>query len=854
MAGLMQLLLLTAALAAPGGARPHERDESVRDPQNFAIEGVESFDVADVKNALAADIDVQLAGHPDRPFAGFLEMVSSRILAGYHSVGFAYANVKVDFDPKWRRVSVWVTEGPQYRCGDVVVTGVDGPVKRALEKLLTEGDYSLYAVPVTRQNSDGTEAVVWEDSTGRRSKVRRPVWKAGEPAPLDKETGKKIYQWTYERLWAEGRVFGKAKIAFGYDQEKHIVHLKVDVTGAERGATVGQIQIEGLSANSREDVLQYLDLRSGAGFHWRLPTQLERRLWESGRFITPAVTALRPADSDSSEIDLRIVLMEHPHNPPLSAALIPEQQALLRMAQWLREWGAGDHPEDLIGELHVDGGPDEEEAEPRGFFPTVDATFVASSQHGQVASVALSDAEGKPISKQTFLARDGRLVLFSPMRRVRFEFEHSPQTQLLATVSLHAVPPDEEKHVSSIGYGLMAWTGPTRYSNLFELHVELDPAAVLSDARHIPRDSLRVEGRKLILEHRDDADEWRIAADERTGRILDARVHLQDGKGPADLRIRFENGALDRELERQNGMMAGSTNGFDPARPLCSFGMYALDVWREYALADLSDEDQASLAAVRKLLALWSPEPLGKLFAGLPLGASAEAFGIPAKEVRFVHPALAALNVPDLPLLAGHILPVYRRLVPQQCWLWPVGRELLFSSIARPDAKPQEEKNWRSLYGSGPLGHLVGALASAGLDPKLSQHVAADAARVLSTEAFRADLLPLLADDSWLGRNLLSLVDALRKLDEPEIRAVVRLLPDGAPYERITASVLMLKSDPRRKAIDVLPAILTGVWNSSIRAKVEIALKRIAAGNVPTPTRDGEVRPASGTSRDRLTE
>lgn len=850
MTGVTQVLLFVAVLAAPGAARPDERDESVRDPQNFAIEGVESFEAADVKNALAADIDVQMASHPDRPFAGFIETVSRRILAGYHSLGFARAKVKVDFDQKWRRVAVWVTEGPQYRCGKVIIAGLDEAQSRAVEESLTVGDHSLYDVPVTLEQPDGTQTTVWEDTAGRRSKARRPLWKLGEPAAVDDGITKKIYERIYDRLSADGRVFARTRIFRAYDEERRLVDLKIDVSAADRGATVGRIDIEGLGANSRDDLLRYLDVRSGASFQGALPAQLQRRLWESGRFITQEVTARRSGDRGSSEVDLKIVVTEHPHNPPLSAELSPEQQALLKSSQWLREWGAGDHPDDLVVELHADGGPAEDQEGFSELLPTIDARFVASPRHGQVASITLSSAERKPLFMQTILAQDGRIVLFSPLQRARFEFEHSTQTQLVATVSLNATPPDEEKHVSRIGLGLLAWTGPTRYSNLFELHVELDPAAVVDQVRFIPRESLRVENGNLILEHREKNNEWRIAADELTGRILNAHVRTDNGERSDQVQFRFENGAFGREVERQDRLLAGSRNGFDPGRACCSLGMHLLDAWREYAWADFSDEDRASLAALRKLLALWAPESLGELFAGLPMGASPEAFCIPPRDIRFVHPALDALNASELPLLAGEILPVYRKLVPRRGWLWPLGRELLISSIARPDAKPLEQENWRSLYDSGPLGHLCGALACAGLDPKMSQYVAADAARVLSAKAFQADCAPLLAGDSWLGRNLLSLVDALAKLDEPEIRAVVRLLPDGAPYERITRTVLTLQSNPLRKANDVLPAILDDIWKSSVRAQVEIALKKIATGNAPQPTRDGEVRPASGSSRD----
>jgi hypothetical protein len=92
-----------------------------------------------------------------------------------------------------------------------------------------------------------------------------------------------------------------------------------------------------------------------------------------------------------------------------------------------------------------------------------------------------------------------------------------------------------------------------------------------------------------------------------------------------------------------------------------------------------------------------------------------------------------------------------------------------------------------------------------------------------------ADCAPLLAGDSWLGRNVVSLTDALRHLDDSEIESLVRLVPDQSHHREIADSLLLLKADCERPVGEVLLDVCNQLWQRTLKASVEKTLTALAA-------------------------
>jgi hypothetical protein len=180
-------------------------------------------------------------------------------------------------------------------------------------------------------------------------------------------------------------------------------------------------------------------------------------------------------------------------------------------------------------------------------------------------------------------------------------------------------------------------------------------------------------------------------------------------------------------------------------------------------------------------------------------------------------------------LITGYALPIYRRRVPRTGWLWPVGRDFVFSVLGRPLVSLDEASRYPEVVDSGPLGHLAISLLASSINPQLARQLASDSHAHTEPTDFLADCHEFLNEDSWLGRSLLAFLTAMRHLDDDEIRALVRLVPDKRTHPQITQCLLLLKSHPERPIQELLPRVCQRLWWGQFRFAVESALIQLAA-------------------------
>ena len=164
---------------------------------------------------------------------------------------------------------------------------------------------------------------------------------------------------------------------------------------------------------------------------------------------------------------------------------------------------------------------------------------------------------------------------------------------------------------------------------------------------------------------------------------------------------------------------------------------------------------------------------------------------------------------------AAAVLPIYRRLVPGEGWLWPAGRDFLLL-LGSGEAIPLVSLEQAAISEAvGPLG----ALTIACLKPS------ATATRVgqerLTLEAFRRDYQPLLSGDSWLSKWLLSLAEAARSLDEAELRAMIAAVCHDE-QARIGAHVVAraIKQSADKPVAELVSTLLDSMWDSGISTAI----------------------------------
>jgi hypothetical protein len=833
---VVALLLICLARTSLVIAAPTD-DESVRDPLHVVFEGVTSFDAVQIRKRLALDVEMQVASHPNNSQSDFLKKLEERVITGYRDSGFPKVRATARLDAKQRKMIVRVEEGARYRCSKVRVIGLVPDDAEALVAALTEKSHAIYDLPVAVPHDDGTTQTVWETVNGVPAKLANPLWKVGEPASFDKSVltwvDTRLFQW----FWARGRVFAKHHAEIKVDDGTNTAVLVVTIDDPGVPTTIGEIVVQGAEKNSADDILKFLEIRPRMRLDARTEARLYRRLWDSARFIRAEIKKATPNQSDKiARVNLNIVLQEHPRAPALTTPLDPCEQGFLKLRDWLAQWTAGVYDDDLVIDARFDPSKWESESQPDDGQPRppvkmIDVHVVTSARRGQVISIQVA-RDGIPMFSQTFMARDRRAIVHAPQVGKYLEIEHSNSMQLFSSISLNAFKPRKAKDLgTSMSLGLEFKTVSSGAATPLNVKAELSPLAVLLESSRFTDVKSQTAAGILTLQ----AEGLGVEIDERTGRPIDVELN---SKERGQIHFRTERGALRREFDRQEELLRNSTNVFDADRPWNSFAVYGLNEYIRLFNDELSPGSQASLAALGKLCQHWSIEPLGDLIRPIDdLDWSPEAFRLPGKQVQWAYPTLAMLDIGASGTLAGYLLPIYRELVPRTGWFWPMGRDGLLAAMGRQPGVWEQMAQYKQVADSGPLGHLTAAWALQPYCPKVSKKLANRAIKRLSAQAFQADYTPLLVGDSWLGQNIVSLADALRHLDESEIRALVRLLPDKSHHCQIADSLLLLKADSRRPVDRVLPVVFERLWQTSVKPPVETTLQTLAAGKPPQPPR-----------------
>jgi hypothetical protein len=114
------------------------------------------------------------------------------------------------------------------------------------------------------------------------------------------------------------------------------------------------------------------------------------------------------------------------------------------------------------------------------------------------------------------------------------------------------------------------------------------------------------------------------------------------------------------------------------------------------------------------------------------------------------------------------------------------------------------------------------------LNTQLTQEAGRAGLQRLATAAIERDYRALLKGDSWLGQWCLSLAGALRELNESELRALARLLPDDMPREAIVQCLLRLRTGRDKPIEQVLPLAFDALWSEVLIEPVRAAFLRMA--------------------------
>ncbi|MBI3861437.1 MAG: hypothetical protein HY290_06035 [Planctomycetia bacterium] len=779
------------------GKQPAVEMESLRSLDALTFAGVKSFDERELRAELKRDYEIAVAGRPGTELPEFLATIERQIREGFRHAGFPDVKVRAAVQAAAKTIEVRVDEGLRYKCGDVAVVGVAHVSREAIVKAVTE--------------------------FSRRFRLR---WKLGESAPFDDATKSQLRE-RIEVAFAENG-YDRPQFDVAVKREgNHTATLAVKIGSEGPQSVVGRIEIDGLQRDSREEFLKYLELRPGMTCENRFVNRIKARLRDSGRYLSNRVVVAEPElpfrDVSREVYNVHITVREYTDAPSLADDVSAVERALLKLRAWLDRWSQGTTEKDVVLTYSYRS---EDFTRPGVHYS---GRMVISPRNGQSLTCVATGRDGRRLIDLAAFSDERRILIGNLLRGATVEFPNSGEDQLRFTVGGDAASEktlergDAQKFRINLGWNLRSHRD--KRSPAVKVVTDFAPVFMLSLAHSGESRGTIHDG---ICEFTDENLHLKFEAD--TGRLIELRRDEVEYDGVAFV-VTTSKDAFQQEVARLEASFSRASREYDRNSPWKSLAEFAVEEWLDGIGGDARPGDLESLRVLRKLIERWSPPALSELLAAAegPVHDRDDPFWIPTHIVGF---GLADWQSGDSRLrrnLIGQLaLPLLQEFLPARGWWQLVGRDLV---LMWPGQSTNFSVNLADVADSaeiGPLGECLLATLSPYVGKDVGESAGLAGLRRLSTAAFRRDYEPLLAQDSWLGRWFVSLAEAVRSLDESEIRALCRLLPATAPREQIATALLELKADPRTPIVRALSAALDRLWLDVLRTELSATLRGLA--------------------------
>ena len=316
-------------------------------PSRWVFVGSDKFTEEGLRASLAADLDMQLASVPSSTEAELLASLEVRLTEGYQHASYLSVRVQAEITESPRRVLVRIHEGPQFNCGHCefrVPPEVDVEQLRmwCVDSVETRSLREKCGLRVLNERSP--PAPVWFESLADKPALAAlhwaeldPVWKSQKQPGRSRVLQSTLEHQVREGLAAQGFFQAEFTVTLDLDDAREKVNALIRVTSAGVPARLGRVIFSGLQKQQRHEILELLDLETGAALTARHVTDIEQRLRACGRFLTSTVKVGAPLEPDDP-LSLKIVVRENPHAPLLSELPSDIERTMLRLQHWLNLW------------------------------------------------------------------------------------------------------------------------------------------------------------------------------------------------------------------------------------------------------------------------------------------------------------------------------------------------------------------------------------------------------------------------------------------------------------------------------------------------------------------------------------
>ncbi|MGE5194099.1 MAG: hypothetical protein ACM3U2_16510, partial [Deltaproteobacteria bacterium] len=680
------------------------------------------------------------------------------------------------------------------------------------------------------------------------------AWKKDGPAPFDDGAESRIRKRLRDEYAAAGFYYPEFAVKLERDASAGTAHVVVNVQDEGPRAVVGKIQVSGGKRDSPEDVLKYLNVHPGDPYDSGLRSRLQNRLIESGRYLAVKVEEEYPypeAEHPDAGQALRIRLYEYDKAPPLAHELSPAEQALVKMHDWFERWSNGEIDGDLVVTMQMplaafaDDWPELTDLLPEDARPLVGKLsdvvlsfrFVMSPKHGQITALQAAHAGKTPFLDAHYVVHSNQIILADLHRQAKLVIPYSPRTRLIFNVDGSAAGTKHVKEEDSkfrLSFG-MAMNQGRKHPAPFEIRTAFSPVFLLDFAHQDGAHAELADGVCKVF-----TDLFEMDVDPASGRLREWRVKAGTGRAPpgASFVIRIQNGALQSEIANLEKPLAAVAETYDANSPWKSVVAFLADECLHVADSQGFGKQVGPLRALCKVVNAWSPPGFGEVWSRKSGDDSNpdDPFRVPSQFGGFSYDGLGQPGSLTRKFLVGVALPVFRRLVGNNGWLWQAGRDAALYWAA--------EDNSPGLDGSD----LFFSSLEWHLQAILGQDAAFPGTRPPNQRAFLEICRPLLANDSWLGRWSQSLALALARLDKSELDALAGFVPEETLRKALVEGLSVRGKQSEQSPPDVLHSALERVWAGVIGPRLEAASGecRTASPREPLkPIPHGRVVPAA---------
>ncbi len=724
--------------------------------------------------------------------------------AAYRQAGFRDVIARAERDMTTATVDLEVEEGPQFLAGSVRIEGATQIVPEQLISRLGERMEPRDSRIGTFIFENEEFQPLWVTQKGENADLGTPLWLPDQPIAFN-ASGDMLLADRIEQVVAD-LGYPQARVRLGMSSSREgVLDLAVHIEDEGTPQTADTIEILGIERNTREEVLDFLQIEPGIPLDRQTRIDLTRRLWQSARFTSIDVMAARLETQPGTT--LRIALEEYEKAPPLHEELSEAEEIAVRLHEWVATL-----PQSKLAFRHQSSDTD--------------------------GDLAVLFAPGRAIALQS----DGVRVLFTPeglgyysdYQNAKLQIETGP-SWFRGSVDLKLA---EDRSDSDSLYSFQMnykWSYPSEHKpnprpgSEFGLHIP--PVMCLALLNGRATDHAIEDG---VLSIRSPKETLQIEAN--TGRLLEFRLLEEDGTTLGALEtVEFP---VDNGLPLDWAEVATYEDALNPTSPVSSSIHLAIRDLK--AMGDLRKKEKESPSSQPRpdfdlLLELADQALLATIddFVALILSETQQDQSYPSMKIpnlqSYLRHAEPKGDLDWYPLIASALS---KNLFPEDSWM---ADHALAASSAMADYDRMEKYYSNRVFRAshaGPLRDICVADYLQRKDPNLAHLFATRGLALLDLPGFQRDRDILLDETAYFGRFLLHAAETLKKADDKAIEALLASFFDEQD-PGLTAAFVYLRFHKDLPAWQTLPEALDVAWEAGWKRLVEAKLTKIEAATRP---------------------